>query len=1140
MKDPSGGVVPNAEVSVTEIQTNVRHSTKTDSLGTYAFLALPVGTYRLTVKASGFQTHEQTGIMLDANDVLRLDMVLQVGSLKQTIEVSTTAARVETANTQIGDVIGSGKMEALPLNGRNYTDLLGLQPGVVPVSAGTVSSGSEETGNVSISGQREAGNGFVVNGGNVEENLANSAGIIPNLDSIEEFRVLTSNADAEYGYYAGGLVNVVTKSGTNAWHGDLFEFLRNQELDARNFYDYNQTNPYTGNEIPGSARGLFQQNQFGGTFGGRLIRDKVFFFSDYQGTRTIRGLSTGLVPVPSGAMRDGNFSEVADSLGGGVDGPFFANYLGGKLGYPVSSGEPYYTTGCTSTANCVFPNAQIPTSVFAAPALAIMKYIPQANAPGSNFVSSADDQRTRDDLGSVRLDFNTRFGMISGYYFLADYITGTAFGANNVPGFPSANNGRSQQYNLGWTENIGAAAVNELRFNYTRLVAFSGRPTANIGTGVQAQAGFSQNVPGAMLPGAPAWEGLPALWFNNFSLGPSPVFFENYTNNPELLDNFSLMHGHHTLKFGGEYMLSRLVERFPLSYGNGLMEFIGTETGNGFADYLINAADEFVQESSFTLDERKDHLGLYGQDSWRVKPNLTLNYGVRWEYDPLWYERNNHKWTYALGQQSAVYPTAPAGVLYVGDNLPGFGKIPRTIAPTPLDRFAPRLGLAYSPSASGGVLGKLFGGAGKTSIRVSYGIYDTSIEGIQTFNSDPPLPFIVWYVSPTGPFFDRPYMNRTDGAVHPNPFPFVPPQPGTPVDFAPLLPISGYSAINVRDVPPYAEHYSLSLERQLGPSTLLTLAYVGAEAHHLIATVPINPGVPALCMQLSNPANVMPGTPTCGPYGEDATYTRPDGTVVYGTRAPFGEPNFADNTYGATVANSDYNSMQISVRHTTGRLNFLAGYTWSKSMDDSSAFNSEPINPSNAAWSRSLSAFDSTNNFVTSYNYLLPFDRLFANRLPRLTQGWRLVGITRFATGFPVSMYDNSDNSLLGTFGSGVGPGLDTPDFTGGRVGRIHDPRSGLPYFDTSLFSVETLGQLGNANRRFFHGPGLNNWDIALLKDIKLRERLTLQFRAEFFNAFNHAQFNNPDGQIGDYSTFGLVTSARDPRIGQFALKAEF
>jgi hypothetical protein len=293
-------------------------------------------------------------------------------------------------------------------------------------------------------------------------------------------------------------------------------------------------------------------------------------------------------------------------------------------------------------------------------------------------------------------------------------------------------------------------------------------------------------------------------------------------------------------------------------------------------------------------------------------------------------------------------------------------------------------------------------------------------------------------------------------------------------------------------------------------------------------------------MQLSDPANVMPGTPTCGPYGEDATYIRPDGTVIYGTRAPFGEPNFGDNTYGATVGNSAYNSMEISVRHTTGRLTFLAGYTWSKTMDDSSAFNSEPINPSNAAWSRSLSAFDCTNNFVTSYNFLLPFDRLLANRLPRLTQGWQLAGITRFTTGFPVSMYDNSDNSLLGTFGSGVGPGLDTPNFTGGSVRRIHDPRSGLPYFDTSLFSVETFGQLGSSNRRFFHGPGLNNWDISLLKDIRLKERMTLQIRAEFFNAFNHAQFNNPDGQIGDYFTFGLVESARDPRIGQLALKVEF
>src|SRR6516225_3016289 len=294
--DPSGAVIPKAEVTVVEINTNVSRTTVADNQGAYSFLDLPVGSYRLEVKAPGFKSYVQTGIALNANDALKIDTVMQLGETSQSVEVSASTVHIETISTQSGDVIGGSKMESLPLNGRNFTDLLGLQPGVAPISAGTIpGSGnfatSASTGNVSISGQRESANGFVINGGNVEEDRNNSTAIIPNLDSISEFRVLTNAFDAEYGYYSGGVINVVTKSGTDDWHGSVFEFLRNTSLDARNFYDRNQSNPLTGAEEPGTAVGAFHRNQFGGTVGGRIIRDKLFFFTDYQGTRQTRGLS---------------------------------------------------------------------------------------------------------------------------------------------------------------------------------------------------------------------------------------------------------------------------------------------------------------------------------------------------------------------------------------------------------------------------------------------------------------------------------------------------------------------------------------------------------------------------------------------------------------------------------------------------------------------------------------------------------------------------------------------------------------------------------------------------------------------------------------------------------------------------------
>jgi hypothetical protein len=1151
VKDPSGAVVPDAEVSVTEVNTGVGQTTHADSLGTFSFLALPVGRYRLDVKRAGFEAYQQQGIQLDANDALRFDIQLKLGQATQSVQVTTGAVHVETISTQSGDVIGGSKMEALPLNGRNFTDLLGLQPGVAPISAGTVPgsgnfAGTSTTGNVSISGQRESANGFVINGGNVEEDRNNSTAVIPNLDSISEFRVLTNAYDAEYGYYAGGVINVVTKSGTNEWHGDGFEFLRNTHLDARNFYDTNQTNPLTGAEEPGTAIGAFRRNQFGGTLGGRVIRDKLFFFVDYQGTRQTRGLSSGEVPVPTPAERAGDFSALAGGLAGTVNGPYFAQVLSQRLGYTVASGEPYFGASCASSAQCVFPNGMISQSALDPASKNLLQFIPQPNAGAALFVSSGNNQHTRDDRGGARIDYDSRWGMLSGYYAIGDTDTLKPYGTNNVPGFPTSDTLRSQQFNLGLTSNFRGVAVNEFRFNFTRLVSSSDKPLAGVGPGTLKSLGFAVGVPGGITPASTQYDGVPSIGFNNFGIGAPGIFYQRFQGNPEWLDNFSIVRGAHTLKMGAQDLYSRFIQQFPLVGGNGFISFGGFETGSDFADFLIGAPTSFVQESSLYLDEYKNYLGLYAQDSWRAKPNLTLNYGLRWDYVPSWAEGTDQKYTYALGQQSTVFPTAPRGVLYVGDTIPGFGKIPRTLTRTPHGTFAPRVGLAYSPSASGGLAEKILGGAGKTSIRASYGLFYTNIEGIQTYNSDPPPPFVVFTVF-SNVLLSAPYTNRGDGVIHPDPFPFVPPKPGQSFDFTPLLPIAGFAGINVRNRVPYSENFQFNIQRQLGSDTLVSLGYVGSQAHHLLATIPINPGDAQLCLSLSNPANVEPGGATCGPFGEDNVYTEANGTRVFGTRSPFSPsspplspnvPNIGDNTYAATIASSTYNAFQASVRHTTGRLGFLVGYTYSKSMDNSSGFNNEPLNFINQRASRSLSNYDLSHNFVVSYNYLLPFDRLGGHRWPRLQDGWQVVGITRFTTGLPITIAEGDDGSLLGTFGTGIGPGLDTPNYLGGAF-NFTDPRSGNPYFNAAAFRLETLGVLGNSNKRFFHGPGLNNWDLALLKDLKLTEKTSLEFRGEFFNIFNHAQFNNPDGNI-NHGTFGLVTSARDPRIGQVAIKVLF
>jgi len=327
------------------------------------------------------------------------------------------------------------------------------------------------------------------------------------------------------------------------------------------------------------------------------------------------------------------------------------------------------------------------------------------------------------------------------------------------------------------------------------------------------------------------------------------------------------------------------------------------------------------------------------------------------------------------------------------------------------------------------------------------------------------------------------------------------------------------------------------VQRQLSSDTLLTLSYVGIEGHHLLAPQETNPGNQQLCLGLSQANEVAPGTPTCGPFAENGVYTRPDGTIVNSTRAPFG-PNFGDNALSTTFANSSYNALQVGLRHTSRQLSIFASYTYSKSFDDASSVGDKIPNPINPGLSRGLSTYDMTHNFVISYQYLLPFDLLAGHRLPRLTSGWKLTGITRFTTGFPVVLTETDDRSLSGSFGSGIAQPPDTPDFLGGNLS-FTNPRSGKPYFNTSLFTPEQLGYFGTANRAFFHGPGFNNFDMSLQKDLKLTESKTLQFRAEFFNILNHAQFETPNGNINS-GIFGLVTSAQPPRIAQLAMKYLF
>ncbi len=534
------------------------------------------------------------------------------------------------------------------------------------------------------------------------------------------------------------------------------------------------------------------------------------------------------------------------------------------------------------------------------------------------------------------------------------------------------------------------------------------------------------------------------------------------------------------------------------------------------------------------------YIGLFAQDSWKATSQLVVNYGIRWEYVRPWSEQNGQSAELTPEANSEKFPGAPTGLVFAGD--PG---VPSTLAPTPLNDFSPRVGLAYSPGAPSGPLHLLFGSAGTSSIRAGFGRYFTAIEGATLSFATGDSPWGLTYVSSEAPLFEAPFIGAQTGTQYTQPFPVtVPPYSASPqhpysVNWAQYEPVNGVDTYYYKNRTPYSENYYLSLQRQLRSNTILTVNYTGSEGHHLIALLPANPGSPALCVSLSQTSEVAAGSPTCGPFGENQVYTRSDGTVVNGTRAPFGNA-IGTTAYFYNFANSVYNSLQVSLNYTGKRATLLAGYTYGKSMDNASSFQ-EQLYPYNYNLRRSISSFDLRHSFVSSYRYELPFDRFFASN--RFISGWSITGITRLSTGVPVTLFDFNDNSLIGSGNNGVnGVGADMPEYTPGPLEINHNPRNGKPYFNAALFQAAPLGSPGNAKRRFFYGPGIENWDLALLKSISFRESRTLELRLETFNTFNHAQFDGASSVNGNFtsSTFGQVISAASPRIAQVAAKFSF
>ena len=1195
VKDRSDAAVVGAKIIAVNVETNLTHETVSGSDGSFSILALSAGTYKLTVTATGFRPFTETDIVVRVNDKLRVDVTLDVGTMTEHIEVTANDVQVQTENTQLGDVIDSKKMLALPLNGRSYIDLLGLQAGVAPGTSESIQqdrpvSGTLNAGNISVNGQRETANAFLVNGGDVSEGRNLGAGLVPNLDSVEEFRLITNSFDAEYGKFSGAVMNAITKSGTNSFHGDAFWFLRNDAMDANNYFA----------NAAGLPKTALHRNQFGAVGGGPILKDRLFWFVDYQGTRQTQGAET-TTSLPTADQRDGNFDPTL--LTGTVDGPLtgtgaaqsWAQVLSQRLGYPVVPGEAYSFAGCASNdpvTGCVFPVnpatglANIPQAAWTAPTKAILPYIPPPTLPGTinNYTDNSQKNLWNDDKYGLRMDFiNKKTGNWSWYYTNDNATVYSALPMASVPGFPTNTLSMAQEFVMSNAKTFGATAVNEARFSFFRTALHQNNPAGSFAS--LSSLGFvtGKDTLGivSLAPSYPEY--VPPIFFNNFTIGVggsgNQVLNTFQPNNTFMVtDVFSKAMGKHTLKFGGEFRYLQVNERNYAS-PNGNFVINGDATGNDWADFLLGASATqggYTQAALQVLDSRTRYGGAFVQDSWKVTPNLTLNLGLRWEVSMPWYDTQGKIQTFNPGQQSTVFPLAPEGTVFPGDK-----GIPKTLAPTKYDNFGPRIGLAYSPSFADGLLGSIFGGPGKTSIRASFGLYYTSIEDLNLFYEVADAPFGLYWSTPAPVDFAEPFRIRTSGQSLQQRFPFTAPTPGAPsnqtLPFGVYEPFTYYPGYNIHNVLPYAEHFNLSVQREIARSTVLTVAYVGTEGHHLITQNEVNPGNPTLCQQLTAQGayDVTAQVAGCQPNNENDVFQLPTATVpcipppgsqpsptplpgcVYGTRSGILSPNYCPNSatlvcYGSnntntlTMANSIYNSGQISVQRNASNFSFLVAYTFAKALDDSSAFG-DLTNFVNPRLSRGLSTSDITHNFVASYIWALPFDRLFANGPKRLTQGWQIQGITRLSTGFPVQM-----NQSLGDYTLWGSSATDMPNRVAGPV-QIVNPRnvntacptydpntpgSGTGcYFLPGAFEVNTTpGTFGTANRRFFHGPGFNNTDFGLLKHTVIKESLAFDVRIEFFNIFNHTQFMNPGGNISD-SSFGVVSSTRPPRIGQFSLK---
>ena len=1099
--DPSGAIVQAATVTAKQIETGLTRVAITDRQGQYVLVELPIGHYQLEVQAKGFQKYLQQGISLDVNETATVGIHLKLGSETLEVEVSADAALVQSTVSSLGQTVMEHEIVDLPLDGRNFSQLGLLQPGVVPLTPGLLEAGGPARQNqaYAVDGQRPESNNFMIDGADNVSSVDGGFVLKPPIDAIAEFKILSHNANAEFGRNTGSTTNIVTRSGSNSFHGAAWEFLRNDAMDASDYFSR-------------SVQAL-KQNQFGATFGGPILKDKTFFFGYYEGFRNRQG-ETVPATVPSAAERQGNFGELCTSI------PTDAFVGGICTNTKTNTPDP---NGQLTLFGMNVPNNQMTIFTPIDPiATNLLPFFPLPNVGSNGFTATQTLSANNDQFG-LRLDhYLSRVDTLNFRYMYSSGPTTdplSPVGAN-VPGFPVGEYDRAQNFVAQETHIFSPTTIAVARFSYLRNTFLLDE---HLNHESLSSLGFQY------APTLASAEGPPFIQVGGYASVGDPITGPRNTfqNTFDLSGSLSWIHGRHEFKFGGGYRRDQINALQGIAT-NGFFVFEGIPSyeqfiyNDGFANFLSGNPVVFLQGGGdFGREIRDRAIDAYAQDNYKATSRLTLNLGLRYELPFPATENKNRVNLFVPGAQSHVLPTAPAGLLYPGD--PG---VPAGLIPTEKTAFAPRVGFAWDPR-----------GDAKTVISAAYGIF-----------------YEPFYNGEGGPLQDPvsapPYLKtqQIGFPVHSFANPFYTPNP-----FSQAFPEPMTLLVVARNLHlPYAQDWNLNIQRSFGEDWLLQIGYVGTTGVRLPRFIE------------GNPPAFIPGAVTTGP-GCSMTNPCPisnENNVnqrrLYSGCTLANPNNCTYSSVGeiASVANSSYNALEASLRKRFSHgLSFLASYTWSHSIDDVSSFNitgsaSQPVagendlaqDPFDLAAERGPSMFDARHRFVLSYQWSLPFLQRSSNWYGKVLGNWQLNGIFTAMSGTPFTVFDSNDVSLQGQAPEITGFSANRPNVIGNPNSGPRTPRE---WFNAKAFQQlqpDPLGRFevfGDEGRNAVLGPRYVNWDFSAFKNIRLAESKELQFRGELFNVLNHTNFRLPVSDI-ESPTFGQIQSDVSPRVIQVALKLLF